>query len=450
MAIDPNVFNNIKQFADYNRADQAFQLQKATQEQALQSGGIDAASKANVYATQVLSAATATGDQGAYDQAKQTLQQNGVDTSTWAPDVATGAQQAQAARLAQSPYGTIFNAQQKVIANNIAGAGVMGTTNNSFTQPVPSLNPVNGQISITPQIAQQAPAQASSAPAPQGQTPSAAMVGNNAVMAPADKAAATQDVFNPTPAAPVNLPGASDQRAAPVQAPNFSFRAQVPGETLAAYKDAQQQAFEQYKASPQYLQTAAIAGDTGKAISDANVNAIKSDESAKRLQPNFDNLRSVNNDVPDNSYGIPASIKAYASSTGITGDGGKAAEALDQWKMVNEQQTLTALGQLVSGGQIKSNRQIVKMLETGNFVPENLQPAERLKLIDVLENESKNQATSAGNIAARLQGGEAQPYVSTSPQSATPSGLPPGSVQYGTSGGVPVYKTPDGKFLKQQ
>lgn len=128
MPVDLSVFDRLKTLGDYNKANQDFMAQKALAAQQLQGGQIDALKKQNDYSTQILAAATASGDQASYDTAKAHLGQLGIDTSQYAPDVATGAVQAQAARQALiSPLG-LLNSQ-------IAAAGVNGTIAPSIIRP---------------------------------------------------------------------------------------------------------------------------------------------------------------------------------------------------------------------------------------------------------------------------------------------------------------------------
>lgn len=443
MPIDPSVFQNLHTFQDYDRANQEFLARK-------QAAQIENASKSNIYATQVLSAATATGDQNQYDNARRTLAGNGIDVSIWAPDVQTGAQQAQAARLAQSPLGSLLNAGLKAESNGIAATQAMGSvTSGQQLDPLSQslmgglgLNMVKG---ATPQPATQ-PARSPVVNQVQAGTPA----GNQAIndlygdnqppppsVMPSAAPVPSQPVTLTQNGAPVNdnPPPQASASVASQAIPKFSPRPQRPDETNQAYSSAIQRDFEDYKADPNYLAAAARASELGKAEGTATENAIKSEETAGRLQPNFQALRNINNDVPDSTWGIPAEAKAWGSQANPFGDH-KSAQAFDAWKMVNEQQTLNALGQLVAGGQIRSNRQIVKMLETGNFVPSGLAAPERLMLINTLENESKNQAISAGNIASRLNGGQAQPYVQTIAPGSTGAPNTPklGTTMQGTDG----------------
>lgn len=99
---------------------------QAAKGQALQAGALDQAAKSNIYATQVISAATSTGNQQLYNSAKAHLAQMGIDPSPWADDVSVAAQQAQAARLSQSPLGPLINAATKLDANQIAANTAAG------------------------------------------------------------------------------------------------------------------------------------------------------------------------------------------------------------------------------------------------------------------------------------------------------------------------------------
>lgn len=260
-----NPFAGLHTFADYQQLQQQHDLARAVQMQAMQTGSIDALTKQNALATQLISAASAPAgvdaqgnavytpdNQAAYDAAKQRLHGLGIDVSTYAPDVQTGAQQVAAARQASSPYGTLFNAQQKVIGNNIAAAG-LGLPNGGMIQPVPVLpgqqkppviggaNPPSaGMLPPTTDFKQAAanppdmpnnttaqnygaPVQVTDRP-----VPTAGQGGMDDLLANAAQPPATQ-----TP-----------EQANPLK---FSFRPQASGETLAAYKAAQQQAFDEFK-----------------------------------------------------------------------------------------------------------------------------------------------------------------------------------------------------------
>lgn len=236
MPIDPNVFNNIKNFPDYQRADQEFQLKRALAAQQLQSGGIDAASKANVYKTQLLSGAAAGGQQ-AYDQARQTLQQQGIDTSEYASDVETAGKQLQSARLSQSPLGSLINAGLKMDSNDIQRAGVTGVLPNGSNVPViiggnlPSVQAPtqNSQPTLPP--APPVP------PVPPANAPLPAQIfgGNNGSELP-----------QPSPGVPVISPGTSSRFSPPQQNPN---------ETLPAYNARVEQAFKAYNSDPNVIAT---------------------------------------------------------------------------------------------------------------------------------------------------------------------------------------------------
>lgn len=108
------------------------QVQNALENQKITAGNTANESAANILATQVLSAASSTGNQDLYDSAKQHLAAAGHDISSWAPDVTTGAQQAQAARLAQSPLGSLLNAQTKMTANDTQAVATYGSMDSAI------------------------------------------------------------------------------------------------------------------------------------------------------------------------------------------------------------------------------------------------------------------------------------------------------------------------------
>lgn len=454
MPIDPSVFNNIKSFADYQKADQDFQARKALAAQQLQGGAIDQASKANVYATQVLSAAAASGDQGAYDQGLQTLKNNGVDVSAWAPDVQTGAQQAQAARMAQSPLGTLFNAQQKVIGNNIAGTAAMGSTGaaaaTGFLQPVPSISP-SGGISITPQMTTQAPAPAaapaaSNAPAPMGsQVQAGTPAGDQAI----------SDMYGAAPASAPPAPAATS-----IAPPRFSPPKQDAGETNQAYNQRVQTAFEAYKADPAYIAASAAAGATGKNQADASKAAVGAGANYDQVVQTINAIKALNSSpagLPQDRGFLSASTQAkLAQNLGDTTIGNMlgvppqaVADNENAFTKLNEAQTIGAIKELASTGQIRMTRTLENILNRGYLIEPGASPASKNQQSDLILAELNNSKIAAQNVNAGMNGGQAAPYQKM-PVAAAPTGVPAGATLYGTSGGKNVYKLPDGTFLMEQ
>lgn len=102
--VAPNSGEVIRQ----NNADQA----------SLVSAGTDLASKQNVLATQMLSAAAGTGDQNVWNATLNHVKAAGISTDAIPTDVKQGADWAQAARLAQSPLGTLLNTTTKLDSNS--------------------------------------------------------------------------------------------------------------------------------------------------------------------------------------------------------------------------------------------------------------------------------------------------------------------------------------------
>lgn len=384
MPLDTNVFDKIKTFSDYQKADQDFQLKKAMAVQALQSGGIDAASKSNIYATQLLSGAAA-GGQPAYDQARQNLQNMGIDTSNYAPDVQTASQQLQASRLAQSPLGSLLNAGLKVDANNIALGGLTGK--------VPDLNGVSTLVggavpSASAPTAIAAPPQAASMPTAQAALPPAPSV------APAPPA-------NPNLAASIfggnngsDLPSAPQPAPTPPAIPQFSFRAQDPKETLAAYKDAQQQAFEQFKlnnAVPLKKAENAAAkegdsiADTAKAL---NVMQSNLPTVLGRFQTMRDNSlkasygTGTNEDNTGLSQNFANNFDGSMGIPGITGETGRANSAL---KQASSQAVLPELGPMLSQAGVKGNKFLESLANDAVGLNLSAAPSAKVGLIDGLE-----------------------------------------------------------------
>ncbi len=405
-SLDPSILGQVQNFNTVNKADKQAQLVN-------QAAQIDNASKANIYKTQVLSAAVASGDPRVINSSLQGLNGMGIDTSDVPTDPDKLAAYVQAGRLAQSPLGSLLNAQLKDQSNQIQAAGTMGSANQSqfpsllnngavakiataMTGVPVSGTPTGLTLGNPTQVAQMPPQQIAQQPITQ----------QSAIDEPAN-------MGNNPPEPPIQTP-------AQTTIPKFSPPPQQAGETNTAYNQRVNNAFESYKADPNYLAAAAAASQAGKDNATTKLEAIRSDQTNQKLQPNFDALRAINNQVPDNKYGVPYQLKEYLSAANPLSDS-EWASAAAAWKAVNEQQVLNSLAQLTAGGQIRPSRQIAKMLETGNFVPEEIPPDARLALINTLASESKNSAISAGNINAQLNGGQTQPYVQTMPSTGIPA-----------------------------
>ena len=173
--LDYNILNGGKSLLDQAQLQQDFNLRKQAALQQLASGSVDAASKANALKYQLIAAGAANGSDGVA-AAKNKLGQLGIDASEYSDDPTQAAAQALAAQKASSPYGTLFNADQKVIGNNIAATAAFGTTQNPFAQPLPV---IPGQVAqpVTPPAPAVQPALARP-------TPSQAPVEPNSVAVP--------------------------------------------------------------------------------------------------------------------------------------------------------------------------------------------------------------------------------------------------------------------------
>lgn len=423
MPLDAGVFDKLKTFQDYQRADQDFQMRKQLAAQQLQSGDIDAASKSNIYATQVLSGAVA-GGQPAYDQARQALQQRGIDVSNWAPDVQTGAKQAEAARLAQSPLGSLLNAQLKDQSNQIAAAQALGSTNQTA---FPS---IVGRAPAIPQAPAAQPVQQDGGGMPTGAIP----------MAPrSDPAlfASTPQITTSTPQGGENLPatlppadaGITPRPPHPTPAmQRFSPPAQNPGETIAAYNQRAQQAFEAYKADPNYVAAQAAASVTGKDRAEATKDAIGANANFDQVVQTINGIKDLIKSpagLPQDRYGLPAGGRAWLNQN--FGDQ-KLADNSNAFTKLNEAQTIGAIKELASTGQIRMTRTLENILNRGYLIEPGASPTSKDQQANLILAELNNSKIAAQNVDAGLSGGQAAPYQQM-PAAAAP-----------TQGGVVSYK----------
>lgn len=417
------IVGNIKTIEDYANARQATQ-------NTLQASQLDNLSKQNIYATQVLSGAAATGDQNAYDTAKQHLANNGVDISSWAPDVQTGAQQANAARLAQSPLGSLLNAGLKQQSNDIALSGLTGQL------PTQGLNV--GGVPIVPNLQQPTPQPKSwvNPDAPQFASPVTPQVAPQSIQQPnvypAEAAAAQLN----------NLP-----QSAPTG--GFSPPGQMQGETLPSYRARVEQAFQQYKESPQAVRQNAAAGKQGDADVANQEAANKAQGLTDRLTQNLQAMLKLNDSVPSGGI-LPAAATAYGSQAfqnnpvlnklsavipGVSGNGADAT-AYNQWKQIDLQQTLSEMQQFLAagGGGAKLNQTIDKAIQKATSIDVDASPASRKSQIMNALTELGNKNISASNLVKNNQGQPTQPYneipvTVPTPTAINPSNIPMAAVQ---------------------
>lgn len=426
LAIDTSALSNIKPLLQQQQLQQAFNAQQAQAQQALQTGGIDTANKLNSYKAQTVLAAAA-GGQPALDAAFSKLNAQGIDTSDYDPNVDNATKQANALLQAQVPLGSLLGLGLKAEGNTAQGVTAMGSVSGAK-----SLDPLSNIVSnaLTNRLAGAAGNTSTpSVPVPSNINPPA--VTSGPLSQPANQGSIPIPVKQP-----LSIDGSQDSisisptptQGAPIQTPQgnpAALQAVIPKFVPPAYnpdlsQSANQAAVENARKDYETNNAGAIeaskaqSGALGKDVETTNLDAIRSQQTNAKLQPNFQALRDINNDVPDNAYGIPAGVKEWLSSSNPYGDA-KWATAGGLWKAVNEQQVLNTLAQLTAGGQIRPSRQIAKMLETGSFVPEDIPPEGRMVLINTMAKESQNSAISATNINSQLQGGSTQPYVQTVP-----------------------------------
>lgn len=401
---------------------------QAAKGQALEAGALDAASKKNIYATQVMSAASSTMNQQLYDSAKAHLAQMGIDPSQWALDVQSGSQQAYAAKLSQSPYGALLNAASKMDSNQNAADiaagkvpanpnalatgllhGGMGPTLQDMTNPPNLSAPAAGPRTLPP-------------PLPiQGQ-PGAQVGGLPLQVAPG---------ANPANEQAIDANGSTPTK--------FVAPPRDPSQTQAANADAAAKALEQWKSNPAVVQATKAAEAAGADAGKLPLEAINSQEITNRLNQNIDKLLAINDKTPDSSMMDPNN-KAYFSKRYGSGDD---ANYVDQWNQVDQQQILSDYGQLVKSGAIKGSRQIFQALQTGSGVPLDAPRAARAALLNNLRAEIANKNISTQNVNAAVNGGQKQDYQAIPTEEQIPIVANPSDAMKLPSG--TQFKTPDGR-----
>lgn len=429
------IVGNIKTIEDYGNARQAMQNN-------LQAQQLDALNKQNVYATQVISGATATGDQGAYNNALQHLQNNGIDVSSWAPDVRTAAVQAQAARqsqYSQNPLAPLLNAATKMDANNVAASSANGTP------AVP--NAISGKIlnggSLVGALGGQSP-----------QAPQPSLAGNSITPALGGGQWVNPDTQQPNAA---NLPQSLPETTPPQQAqpvpptaigmPQNNYTASDgsflppqndPTKNFAANKAAFEQAFQAHKESPLAVRANAASSEQGKTDVVAQQASDKANELTDRLTQNLKAMLKLNDSVPSQGV-LPASTGAYASRAmqnnpilnklGIIGadTSGREATAFDQWNQINNQQVLSEIQQFIASGgaNTRINQTLEKIAKAASSIDPNASPESRKAQINNALAELENKNISGKNLVSDNKGQPTQPYTAipvTLPNENIPTG----------------------------
>lgn len=412
MAVDLSVYQNQHTLGDYMQRNQAFNMEQ-------QAAGIDAQMKKNIYATQVLSAAAATGSQDAWNQGLSYLHQNGIDVSNWSPNVQIGQQQAQAARLAQSPLGALLNAGSKMDANSdqvaIAGGVMPQGGGNAIVNSLLKSGSLTGGVPVQlPQSSPQ-PSQQNVSPPPlystpqsltleeQGAIPQGAAVGGAPLSATMNNKIASSLTED-------QLPPVMQQAISAQKQTSFTPPPKDPTETQAAYQARVQNAFQAWKESPDTIQAQEAAKGIGTETAKQTGAAAQSEQMKQKLIQNIDGLLAINDKVPD-STGASPELKVGIEKR--FGRGADDAMALSQWDQLNHAQILNGLAQLVAqsaaGSSIRSNKTIVQLLSTGQGVPSDLPASARKALLLNLKAELENSSVGSENVKNALTGAPQQP-----------------------------------------
>lgn len=471
-ALDPGALTTIKAVQDNN----------ALTAQKINAGNVANASAANIYATQVLTGAVASGDQGIYDQAKAHLGQMGVDTSSLAPDIQTGATQVNALRQAQyasNPLNAMLGlglkaegVEQSAAANTgnqatgaaavpLAGAiaARMSGMAGGASQAAPAAQAAPGAVSPTIQAANTpaaiaaasqamtptnpgmtlptgaaTPGAASSAPNPNPGPDDSALPQIPAVVTPDTASPAAAAALGSAPTAPiVPTSGAIDANGSTVT--KFVPPTLVPGDNQKTSQDKYQQAFDAWKQNPAVQQNSAQATKIGE-TQGADIGAVPAQvagaqEAFARISKNLDAMAAVNPNVPTGKDYIPASVKAgWNNAFGNPDDPNAPATAYNSFVKVNKAQVVNALQEITSSGALKSNRQLLGLLDQVNAIDPNASVQSRAQQIEAVRSELQNFMVAAENKGADMTGGQRQPYANIPMTPPAPSQIPTTAAQY--------------------
>lgn len=415
--LDTGVFDRQKSLIDQTRLQDDFNLKKAAALQSLASGGIDAQSKANIFKTQLLSGAAAGGQQ-AYDTARANLAANGIDTSEFAPDVATASGQLSAARQAQSPLGTLLNAGLKAEGNlNSATTAMGGTAGAAAIDPLSAAIAKSFTNTIAPGSAPAAaPAQASAPLTAAGD--SAPIItqapDQGSVQIPAKPVANNIPIDSTAPVIAIGQPGApiSTPQPAAGAIPAFVPPAYDPTLTQAANQAKIENARKDYETNnmPAIEAAKAKATGTGKNQADASKSTIESNQNYAQVVQTLDAIKSMATDLPQEENFVGPGSRAFLNQN--LGDGNMAAK-YSKFKNLNEAQTIGIIKELTSaGGGLRMTRTLENIINRGYLIDPTLNPQGKIDAANAIQTELRNAAVAANNTNAQMNGGQELPMTS--------------------------------------
>lgn len=415
------------------------QVEMQLENQKINAGNLANASAGNIYATQVLSAATATGNQQTYDGAKAHLAAMGLDMSPWAADIKTGTDQANAARLAQSPLGSLLNAASRMDSNSnsatIAGGTVPADPNahahslirgalvQQYGEPAGKLYDKHTVAAPTAQPSASGPGMTLPGAPPQP-TP----IGG---AAPADGGSALPDGSNIQGRDPGYMSNMPPSRSDP----KYQDRSMTATQRNELYQ-ADLNAWKELPSTKRTQKKEEKIGDT----SAGNVEAAnKAQELTDRLTKNLTAMLQLNDSAPQSGF-VPASAKAYLSR-GLQANGlgtGEAANAYSQWDQIDNQQVLSEIQQFIAAGgaNARVNQTLERIAKAASHISVEGSPVTRKSLIMNALAELQNKNIGAKNLVNADEGKAPQEYTNIP---VTTPGFTPGQIFKGTSRGDVVF-----------
>ncbi len=190
----------------------------------------------------------------------------------------------------------------------------------------------------------------------------------------------------------------------------------------------------------------AVAGKTtAKKQAELNVKtggeANAAEETFGKLNQNLDAMETLvkSGKTPASKYFVPASVQASIGRNIPQLGMGDTAKGYTDFNTLNTPVVLNTLRELTSGGAIRGNQTIEKMINQGFMIDPDLSDQEKLDKIATIRAELKNAAISSRNISNKDKGQPSQPY----------QGMPTASGLLQTSSENASAGTPNGNLIQQ-
>lgn len=158
----------------------------------------------------------------------------------------------------------------------------------------------------------------------------------------------------------------------------------------------------------------------GKNIAEAQKRALEANEGYQQVAQTIDSLERLINDpnLPELKDIRSAKTQAELSQRFPFIDDKKAADAYNTFSTINESETINAIRDLASTGQIRMTRTLESIINKGYLIDPDASQKAKLQQAHAIKTELKNSAIAAQNVSSQMSGGATITYGTPYPGAA--------------------------------